>query len=328
MNVCHVSGSLCPRVVKIAYTQQRHGIKTYWIGGSRKKHETVFPFETFEMYQEGRFGGLATPMHKLNGRVDLYHVHTHWMDTQLYDDALKYAKRPVVLDVHDPQVVPFNKQPSSWLAAVDRLAKGGGTTYKTYCPADWFVPPRPSVRGKDLIIATRISKEPMHWRDWLQHFQMIKKIGLNLHCYTSSEVTNAYYDAAKILPPISLDLLLKRMSGFRAGLTGSPYPDDHMKSAHPNKLYEYLAAGIPVICLDSRHDMAKTIEKAGVGVVIESIKELPAALKECDRIRPLIAHRRQEFCMETQLPIVLRFYKDVLFPKESTATRQPVVQSC
>lgn len=293
-------------MLKLAYCQQAYGDSVNWIG----EHEPVFQTVNFRQieYDVGpRFGDLIPAIEKMHPHTDLYHVHTHLTDRDVLEQVLKYAKKPVIWDCHDrPQWIMSNA-PQDRLAPVDELKGINGTVYRTYCPKDWFSIPKRG-NGK-IVISTGLADRP-HFRYWLPAFQEMRKAGADVTCYTQSQVSKDYQEAATMKHPLPCRELVQQVSEYSAGLCGSPYPDQNMLSAYPNKLFEYIAAGIPVICVGREHAMAKFIEDNKIGVAIGDPASIMVALDmiEHDNLRANVIAIRDKFSMDTQVDKVTQFY--------------------
>lgn len=315
MKICHVSRGLCPRMVKLAYCQQQAGDDTYWIGQNPPTFQKTTPFDEMIEIDAIRFGLMKKAVDKMNEECDLFHVHTHMRDNFILEEVLKYAKKPYVWDCHDKPDFPLPNPTENIMAPNQELAGDNGLVYNTYCPKGWFTEPHNPTF--DLVIATGLSNVAGHYRDWLRTFKTVKEMGYDLFCFTASNLykDDEYCQVASIREAIDIrELIVDGMSFARAGLCGSPHPDENMLSAWPNKLFEYLAAGIPVICLGSQHAMANFIKAYGIGAVIDSIEDLPGAFQyikafEC---RKRVLEVRHQFTMESQLEQINRFYEKVL----------------
>ena len=78
----------------------------------------------------------------------------------------------------------------------------------------------------------------------------------------------------------------------------------------PNKLFSYLAAGLPVVAYNAA-ECAEFIEKHGVGIVIEKIDDLRDRYDEHEGIREVVKEKRHEFTMETQVNKIKSLYEHV-----------------
>lgn len=312
ITVCHVSRNLCPRMVKLAYVQQNAGLKTHWIGEVAPTFQKTIPFSTIAVADEIRFGGFQNVLRNIETHVDLFHVHTHLRDSHILEQIVSHAKKPFVVDCHDDTQMAESSWLTHRLGPTRHLAGENGVVYHSYCPADWFQPPW--TPKHDFIIATGLSDKPGHFRYWLDVFTTMHKYANKVVCYTPSLITDEYAKIADMHGPIDIQDLIIEMAQSCFGLCGSPHPDANMINADPNKLYEYIAAAIPVICLGKKHDMVQTINRNRIGVAIDSIEEIADAVRyiHTSGIHENVIKVRDRFTMESQEPLVREFYNSVL----------------
>jgi glycosyltransferase involved in cell wall biosynthesis len=97
-------------------------------------------------------------------------------------------------------------------------------------------------------------------------------------------------------------------AGFNDGLNGA-----HVDTALPNKVFEYLGCGLPVISLGHRA-IKRFIEDAGVGISLESVDQLGARLAETDvsALRERVASVRLDFTIEENIGRLTDFYAAVV----------------
>lgn len=305
MRICHVSRGACPRIVKLAYVQQKRGIETHWIGYTPPSYQTTLPF-TVTLVDERR-KSIKECVEEMNDKVDAFHVHTHLFDTFILDYVKAYAKKKIIWDCHDKAETAHN------FPKLTPTEAFGGTTYKTYCPKDWFA----GIQEQrfELVIATGVSDTPGHFRHWLPTFQRLKENGMQVKCYTNSQITKEYQEAAEMIPAIDVVDLVQEMSYSMAGLCGTMNNGPIIQDAQPNKLYEYVAAGIPSICFGKDLAMAKVIQDYKIGVVIDHPDEIYAAINYIRKedITMNVLEQRGRFTMESQERIVTNFYQKVLY---------------
>jgi glycosyltransferase involved in cell wall biosynthesis len=97
-------------------------------------------------------------------------------------------------------------------------------------------------------------------------------------------------------------------AGFNSKLNGP-----HLDTALPNKLYEYLACGLPVITLEHRA-LRRVLREEGVGIALDGVEDLAAALAEADAgaLRARIAAARERFTVEHQIERIATLYREVV----------------
>jgi glycosyltransferase involved in cell wall biosynthesis len=129
-------------------------------------------------------------------------------------------------------------------------------------------------------------------------------------------------DRVKILPPVPYEELLDWTASADIGLT--VLPPDYSVSIRltlPNKLFEYLMAGLPVLStqLDA---IAEVIRTYDVGQIVSSVApaDIGAAINAMlDDHEALVRMRRnalevaeREFCWEKESQELVRFYRTIL----------------
>lgn len=321
MRVLHISRGLCPRITKLAYVQQKRGMHTYWGGLTNPSFQRTFPFRQMFIGDDMRFGGVSQIIRKQAGKVDLFHVHTHIMDTAILDDVIRLAKKPVIWDCHDDPI--YYKSDAPKLTPTECFE---GTVYRTYCPKDWFQAPQ--VPQYTAIIATGLSDVPGHFRYWLPVFKAFHDLGIRVKCYTPSVITNEYREIAEMREAIDLRYLLEEMSWSAFGICGAPVPSKNIDEAYPNKLFEYVAAGIPVLCFGKNLAMSQVIETHELGVCIDSVDDIPMAMERIqnENMRKNVLLNRHRFTMDSQEPIVRQFYEGVIFDKLRKHAPETIIQ--
>jgi glycosyltransferase involved in cell wall biosynthesis len=110
----------------------------------------------------------------------------------------------------------------------------------------------------------------------------------------------------------------QRISSFLRDATVGVHPLTRYGNAEvalPNKLFDYLHAGLPVVVSDCRA-MAEFVSSHRVGRVFAAgdAESLAAALRatiaEGTLLRANIAAARERFCWEREEPALLEFYRD------------------
>ena len=129
-------------------------------------------------------------------------------------------------------------------------------------------------------------------------------------------------DRVKILPPVPYEGLLEWTASADIGLiVYSPDQSLNVKMCLPNKLFEYLIAGLPVLAtsLDAIADVLHTYD---VGRIVPSLKpaDVGAAINEMLKDRDALASMRRnaleaaqhDLNWEKESQQLIRFYQDIL----------------
>jgi glycosyltransferase involved in cell wall biosynthesis len=111
------------------------------------------------------------------------------------------------------------------------------------------------------------------------------------------------------LAPAELLRLLPRYefgwAGFNDGLNAA-----HLDTALPNKVFEYLGCGLPVITLGHRA-IKRFVEREGVGVALKTVDELDDRLGEVDlpAMRKRVEAVRSQLTIEANIGRLTDFYR-------------------
>ena len=108
-------------------------------------------------------------------------------------------------------------------------------------------------------------------------------------------------------PPTDYLYLLQEMSRYDWGLIGNEVKCSQRKHAMPNKLFEYMTAGIPIIVINAE-EAGKFVEEHGVGVYIEDIEDIHKVYPDHEKYRMTVLAKRHLFTMEKQMPDILSLY--------------------
>jgi len=105
--------------------------------------------------------------------------------------------------------------------------------------------------------------------------------------------------------------MINIMGVYDWGLCGNLKEYREWDVAMPNKLFEYLSAGIPVIALNAR-ETGEFIEYHGVGISVKTVDEIKERWDEREECQRNVMLKRNQFTMEKHIEKVLDLYKEVL----------------
>ena len=107
------------------------------------------------------------------------------------------------------------------------------------------------------------------------------------------------------------DELINLMGVYDWGICGNLKKFREWDVAMPNKLFEYMAAGIPIIALNAR-ETGKFVEKHGIGIYVKSVQEIKDRWDERDACQKNVMLKRNQFTMEKHIHKVKELYCKVL----------------
>ena len=271
--------------------------------------------------------------------VDLLHVHNepNW-PVRVCAEAR--PELPVVWDIHDLNCIRMGIDPAQdeldaakACAAVVYPSQGyrgraGLDLYDlTQKPSEVVfsmcnrqvldVPPYPKVNG--IVYQGGISASPVGWeyQDYRGLAQRLAQLEIPFHLYGAGPASHEPYisTGAVLHPTLRYFDLLRALTRYDWGLVGTPIADHpQWRRAMPNKLFEYLAVGLPVICLNAE-EAGWFVQRHGVGVVVDSVDEIPGIYAQHRALRQRVAEVRHQFVMENQVPKLERLYQHILKPK-------------
>jgi glycosyltransferase involved in cell wall biosynthesis len=273
-------------------------------------------------------------------------IHSHNLPDELTVLALDLVDVPVIHDVHDMQslrrtpyedgfpepadplelerraaeecaaLVTISPELVAELAARYRLPQRV-VAYANYAlgrelPA--VRPPRPLDGPPRLVYQGTLSTNGGHY-DLRELFAAIAEQGVSLDVFPAREVPEyREIPGVKVHHTLPLPELLRRLpeydfgwAGFNAGLNGA-----HLDTALPNKLYEYLGCGLPVLTLRHRA-LRRTLREEGVGIALDDVSQVAGALAGADVVglRERVAAVRDRVTVEGQIGRIAALYADV-----------------
>jgi glycosyltransferase involved in cell wall biosynthesis len=291
------------------------------------------------------------PAAELPGIVDAFEpdvIHSHNLPDELTVLALDSVDVPVIHDVHDMQSLrrtPYEDgfpEPADPLA-LERRAAEESAALVTISPelvaelaARYRLPhrvvayanyalardlPATLPPGRDLcdgpprlVYQGTLSTNGGHY-DLRELFAAIAEQGISLDVHMA-RVVPEYREipGIRVHDPLPAAELLRELvhydfgwAGFNASLNGA-----HLDTALPNKLYEYLGCGLPVITLRHRA-LRRMLREEGVGIALDDVRDLAAALTSVDvgTLRRRVAARRARYTVEAQIDRIAALYRDV-----------------
>jgi glycosyltransferase involved in cell wall biosynthesis len=172
-------------------------------------------------------------------------------------------------------------------------------------------PPRERPR---LVYQGTLSTNGGHY-DLRELFAGIAAQGVELHVYPA-RLVDGYDDleGVHIHETLTPAALLRELpaydlgwAGFNAGLNAT-----HLDTALPNKAFEYLGCGLPVLTLRHRA-LARFLEERGLGLSLDTVEDLAGVLETADlqALRRRVAAARFEFTFESRMADILDLYEAV-----------------
>lgn len=140
-----------------------------------------------------------------------------------------------------------------------------------------------------------------------------KAMGMDFHLYAGRQddkFREHYKDTAYIHKPLDFAELVQRISRHDWGLVGNSVETPQWKVAMPNKMFEYIAAGMPVVSMNADY-CSKFLEETGMGISVSGPEELGSRWAEHRKVRQRVIKERQKYSMNAQIHKLEEFYRAV-----------------
>lgn len=272
-------------------------------------------------------------------KIDVIHTHNHPDDLGQWALAVRNLKGiPVVHEIHDMAyehasnsakqkervVIPDVNElitvgPSMRKLIIDKYKKDSTIIYaypnRNMLPkiSDFYTPKRGIYQG-----GIRMRSDPKSKFNHRYYGDIFKKLvsqGLTIDVYPAYPlkfqgilgINFKKYDP-------DMKNLYKTISNYGFEFVGyNQTGSGVMDIAMPNKLFEAIACGVPVVAMDY-HDIAKFVRKNNVGVVIDkNTLRLPSNYEEkIKKCRANLERNRNNYTMETQLIKINKIYRRAL----------------
>lgn len=162
------------------------------------------------------------------------------------------------------------------------------------------------------LLSTDKTPEVMQYANYKRMEEEFDRIGVPLHLYSPKRSEwDWYYKKAIIEEPLPFNVLIKTLGQFDWGVLGNIDIYKDWQVAFPNKLFDYMAAGIPIVAFNA--EAAGTfVEKHGIGIHVKSADEFLERYEERQKCQSNVFRKRQQWTMENQIHVVEDLYKKVI----------------
>lgn len=150
--------------------------------------------------------------------------------------------------------------------------------------------------------------------DYTDLSRRTKEIGMDLHFYanrTDKKFGEHYSEFAYIHRPLPFEELLNSVSRHDWGLVGNTIKTREWEVAMPNKLFEYMASGLPVASINAT-ECSKFVEGTDVGITVSGPEELAERWSEHRDKRKKVFKERQAWSMNAHIHKLEDFYRGLL----------------
>lgn len=358
MRVANVVLHCCSRAHKQAWGLMEKGVEMHLCTERPLGNFGWRDYESCALIYSGHLNGhrpeisqIETTIKMLSSHVDLFHVHNEpdW----IVEVVKQNTDKPVVYDIHD-MVSQRTHEVDEWerraLEACDAivvpsrdyqevLLKRGITKpiieILSGVPEKLFPTQRRKPERLGIVYEGGLKGKPQErseqfeFRSWAEVFRDIAKMNIGVWAYPSA--TNEDYSEYEnsgiiVMPTFPYNELLKNLTAHEAGLVGSPFPTGAFDGALPNKMFEYITAGIPVIAINAP-TAANFLEALGFGKGITDIKEIPDVLNKFyeEKTADYVWSMRKNWSMDRQVQKLLTLYTKLLGLPEHKAFEHLVI---
>jgi glycosyltransferase involved in cell wall biosynthesis len=160
---------------------------------------------------------------------------------------------------------------------------------------------------------TYIGGFPDH-RNYIKFCKAIYDLDIPLHLYgVKPQFMQEYLRTGSVCHPhVSPSALSRSLARYDWGYCGAPALDNNQwNRAMPNKLFEYLAAGLPILVYGA-DEVAEFVSKHEVGVVVDKLEDIPKVYDEWPKYKKRVLEKRELFHVDTQAPAIKGVYEKLL----------------
>jgi glycosyltransferase involved in cell wall biosynthesis len=263
-------------------------------------------------------------LEETGGRIPVIHdVHDmQSLRCTPYEDGFPEPADPLALERRAAEesaaVVTVSDELAGALAARYRLP-GRVLVYANYALARDLPPELPPARARRsgpprLVYQGTLSANGGHY-DLRDLFAAIAAQGVPLDVYPARAAPEyRSIPGIRLHETLPAAELLQVLPDYDFGWAGfnSTLNGPHLDTALPNKLYEYLGCGLPVITLDHRA-LRRMLLAEGVGIALDRVEDLATALAAVDAsaLRDRIARARRRFTVEHEIERIAALYREV-----------------
>jgi glycosyltransferase involved in cell wall biosynthesis len=164
--------------------------------------------------------------------------------------------------------------------------------------------------------------EDSHY-DLREIFREITDYGLHVHMYVSiwgakdeayqrlAEENDLIHHHGHLDQKKLLQEITKYDFGW-AGFNANPKNRKHLDVALPNKVFEYIACGLPVLAFPHKN-IKEVLDRYNVGLVFDTVNEMASQLKngKLESIIRDVLNSRYTFTVEKNISKLIQYYKEV-----------------
>jgi glycosyl transferase family 4 len=177
-------------------------------------------------------------------------------------------------------------------------------------------PSRPRTRPWRVVYQGTLFSDGGHY-DLRDIFRQIMDAGVALHLYPGRPAPEyAALPRIRCHATLAPNALLHALPAYDFGWAGfnATLNAVHLDTVLPNKLYEYLGCGLPILTLRQHEALDRFVRTHGVGLSLREPAELAPALHAADvpTLRRRVADLRETLTVERNIHRLVGFYEAIL----------------
>lgn len=149
--------------------------------------------------------------------------------------------------------------------------------------------------------------------DYTEVAERTATLGMDFHLYAGRQDApfKKHYDGkAFIHSALAYPELMQSIGRHDWGLVGNTKKTSEWEVAMPNKLFEYMATGVPIVSMNASN-CSKFLEETGMGISVEGPEELAERWGEHRETRKRVFKERQKWSMNAQIHNLENFYREL-----------------
>ena len=330
LNVIFLSQHCCIRVIKEGLTLAQSGrCNVHFMQNRIANTEFVNILPTMSFWESRQ--NLADKIRNY-AKFDIIHVHNEpswlgWLAKEVRSDM------PVIFDAHDLDLCRYG-EPNEDEKKVFDMVDGFIFPSEAYISDAWdrfkfrqpcevvysmllrsFMPVQnnlPKLPGIVYEGGVLNGVEKFKYRDYRKLAKIITK-RYPFHIYpNNSEFVEDYESCgASVYHPLPYLSLIRQLGRYDWGLCAGGHPSRQWMMSMPKKLFEYLAAGIPILAWGAL-EVEEFIKKYEVGTVLKKPDEIHLHYNDFEEYHGNIKKVQDKFTMESQINKILDLYQSVL----------------
>jgi hypothetical protein len=341
MRLGFISDRQCIRVVKEGVALMTLGHKVTSIAQQACFGYNLF--DSFSLYRDQT--GLQRTIRALDPSIDIWHAHN---EPDYFVRLIKeVSDKPVVWDIHDLESLMagegVKEDEDDCMHMADAFVHVGDGIREYTEKLHPIIKDKPAITLPLYINEMFYSKEyclkpswssiiyegglsvegfkkledgtiGTNYRWWYPVFEMFIKGGYNVTAMASGDdYQKLVYQSlgVTLYPDVSYPVMLNGLQPYGFGLVGAYTSFPVMELAMPNKLYEYISAGVVPVVVNAA-ECAKFVTANECGIVLKSADHLSEQLRPGPKMRKRVLEMRQTMLMENQIHNLVRLYRQLL----------------